>query len=254
MRRLLFYTIRYRLCEKNVSDATTNAVASDETDIYLPAYSCSSQHAVVQYFIVFKQHCSTQLSKEVARRFFGSVCIILEALLDEIKFSQGDLPYNLETYMSIRRRTIGMPSFFTLARSILETKDHQWSPEILDMESDACAILGLQNDLVGLEKDIRAKEKMNAVFVNVAQIAGQTIYAGDDATLQAATNNICALHNHLMGRVLERHANIQQRAIGTPRNALECRVADMQLMATETHLKWCTMAKRYNLIPELHMI
>ncbi|OGM48309.1 hypothetical protein ABOM_002191 [Aspergillus bombycis] len=126
------------------------------------------------------------------------------------------------------------------------------------MPDEATAVLNhsiqVLREEFGLEKDIQEEEQMNAVIVNAAQIGGQNTCAGEDTTLQVATNNICALHNHLMGRVLERHANIQQRAIGMPEHALECGLADMQLMITETHLKWCTSAKRYTLTPELHMI
>ncbi|KAE8137384.1 isoprenoid synthase domain-containing protein [Aspergillus pseudotamarii] len=207
----------------------------------------SPQHAVVEYFIAFKRHCSTYLSLEVARHFFDSVCITLEGLLDEIRFNQGYLPYNLETYMSIRGRTIGIKPFFTLIKSILETTDHQWSTDIIGMERDIFAIIGLQNDLIGLEKDIRTEQQMNAVIVNAAHLANKIASAEKDAALQIATNNISALHNQLIEHVLEKRAKIHQRAIGKLEDTLESRFADIQLLFTETHLKWCTSAKRYTL-------
>ncbi|KAB8202110.1 isoprenoid synthase domain-containing protein [Aspergillus parasiticus] len=207
----------------------------------------SPQHTVVEYFNAFKRHCLKYLSTEVARRFFNSVCITLEGLLDEIHFSQGRLPYSLETYMSIRGRTIGIKPFFTLIRSVLDTEDYQWSTEIMDMESDVFAVIGLQNDLVGLEKDIQTKQQMNAVIVNAVHITNKIICAGKDAALQVATDNISGLHNQLMERAVERHATIQQRAIGRLEHEPEASFADIQLLFTETHSKWCTSAKRYKL-------
>ncbi|KAE8367574.1 isoprenoid synthase domain-containing protein [Aspergillus caelatus] len=210
----------------------------------------SPQHAVVEYFIAFKRHCLTYLSLEVARRFFDSVCITLEGLLDEIGFNLGYLQYNLETYMSIRGRTIGIKPFFTLIKSILGTNDHHWSTEILDMERNIFSIIGLQNDLVGLEKDIHTKQQMNAVFVNAAHITNNITSARKDAALQIATKNISALHNQLMEHVLENRANLQQRTIGKLAYTLESSFADIQLLFTQTHLKWCTSAKRYTLLPQ----
>ena len=110
---------------------------------------------------------------------------------------------------------------------------------------DVFAIIGLQNDLVGLEKGIRTNQQMNAVVVNATQINNRIICAGKDTALQIATNNTSRLHNQLMERVLERRAKIQQRVIGKLVHASESSFADIELLFTETHLKWCTSAKRY---------
>ncbi|KAB8249312.1 hypothetical protein BDV35DRAFT_344980 [Aspergillus flavus] len=52
-----------------------------------------------------------------------------------------------------------------------------------------------------------------------------------------------------MERVSERRAKIQQRVIGKLDYASESSFADIQLLFTETHLKWYTSAKRYKLTP-----
>ncbi|PIG80888.1 hypothetical protein AARAC_002666 [Aspergillus arachidicola] len=80
---------------------------------------------------------------------------------------------------------------------------------------------------------------MNAVVVNATQINNRIICAGKDAALQIATNNTSRLHNQLMERVLERRLKVQQRAIGKLDHASESSFADIQLLFTETHLKWC---------------
>lgn len=81
------------------------------------------------------------------------------------------------------------------------------------MERDIFAIVGLQIDLVGLEKDIRTKQQMNAVIVNAAHNNNKIGSAEKDAAFQNVTNNISVLHNQLMEHVLEGHAYIHQSAI-----------------------------------------
>ncbi|KAE8353434.1 isoprenoid synthase domain-containing protein [Aspergillus coremiiformis] len=201
--------------------------------------------SVVKYIAAFKQHCAKYLSSQASRDFFDSVCTALEGMLEEVQFRHGDLPQDLATYMRIRARTVGVSPLFSLVRSTLKVQS-PWSSELMDMERDICASTGLQNDLLGLEKDIRTKERMNAVLLGTAQTLKEDQSVDRDA-LQMAADHISAQHNLLMKRAEQTRDTLQEKALTRPELASEAKLADVLLLFAERHLTFSASAKRYEL-------
>ncbi|CAI7674827.1 unnamed protein product [Penicillium palitans] len=89
--------------------------------------------------------------------------------------------------------------------------------------------IGLQNDLVGLEKDVDEKESMNAVLVSMEEPWGKE--EALETKLADTIAAVCAFHNSSIAEAGAEESEII--------------VANSQLLLTETYFKWCTTAKRY---------
>lgn len=98
--------------------------------------------------------------------------------------------------------------------------------------------IGLQNDLVGLEKDVDEKESMNAVLVSMEEPWGKE--EALETKLADTIAAVCAFHNSSIAEAVQIHQRILQGA-----EESEIIVANSQLLLTETYFKWCTTAKRY---------
>jgi hypothetical protein len=77
----------------------------------------------------------------------------------------GSLPYELDACMSIRTRTIGIKPLFTLALSTWR-QDHSWPKKLDDIQKEVNMVAGLQNDLVGLEKNLKNGESKRSYSID----------------------------------------------------------------------------------------
>ncbi|KAJ5477710.1 hypothetical protein N7530_003219 [Penicillium desertorum] len=170
----------------------------------------------------FRKHCCRYLSEEAAKGFFYEIDKVFTGFVEEIRFRQGHTTRDLERYMDLRTRTIGVAPFFAL--------------KAVNMT------VGLQNDLVGLEKDLENGELLNAVLVAVEQQGEE----GKEQDLAKAIEAICALHNQNIAGVVRTRQRVVLEGKGNPAAI----IANSQLLFTETHFRWCTTAKRYNAEPE----
>ncbi|KAJ5165067.1 uncharacterized protein N7500_006897 [Penicillium coprophilum] len=187
---------------------------------------------------LFQKHCCRYLSDAAAKDFFREICTVFCGFMQEIDFQQGYLKRDMENYMEIRTRTIGVAPFFSLIRCDLFPADY-YSDSISAIQKAVNIAVGLQNDLVGLEKDLEEKEPMNAVFVSMEELLWKEEVKGTKLADTIAA--VCSLHNCSIAEV----AQIRQRILQTARDESEIIVATSQLLFTETHFRWCTTAKRY---------
>ncbi|KAF4764373.1 hypothetical protein HAV15_000896 [Penicillium sp. str.  len=186
---------------------------------------------------MFQKHCCQYLSDAAVKDFFREICTVFHGFLQENRFQRGYLKRNLQNYMEIRTRTIGIAPFFSLIRSDLSPPDY-YSDNILAMQKAVNVAAGLQNDLVGLERDIDEKESMNAVLVSMGEPLGKEEAQGTKLADTIAA--VCAFHNSSIAEVVQIRQRILQGA-----EESEIIVANSQLLFIETHFKWCTRAKRY---------
>lgn len=186
---------------------------------------------------LFQKHCCQYLSDAAVKDFFREICTVFRGFLQENQVRQGYLKRDLKNYMEIRTRTIGVAPFFSLIKSDLFPPGY-CSDNILAMQKVLNVAVGLQNDLVGLEKDIDKKESMNAVLVSMEEPWGKEEAQGTKLADTIAA--VCAFHNSSVAEAVRIHQRILQGA-----EESEIIVANSQLLLTETHFKWCTTAKRY---------
>ncbi|KAJ5360320.1 hypothetical protein N7517_009511 [Penicillium concentricum] len=198
----------------------------------------SSKGDVCSLMSLFQKHCCQYLSDAAAKDFFCEICTVFYGFIQEIKFQQGYLKRDMQNYMEIRTRTIGIAPYFSLIRSEVFSPDY-YPDNIMVMQKAINVAAGLQNDLLGLERDMDEKESMNAVLVGMEEPMKKE--ETETQKLADAITAVCALHNVSISEV----AHIHQRILQGAREESEIIVANSQLLFTETHFKWCTTAKRY---------
>lgn len=198
-------------------------------------------------------HCTGHLSRKSSEVFFQAVCEVLEAHIEEIYFLQGGYVGSLAAYMSIRSRTISLNPFFEVIKSeYLSEADWKFNDAWKNLQNEVSRVAGLQNDLIGLVRDIEEGEQLNAVMVlmqGVPAINKSSKTYPDPDVLSRCVAMVNAEHNQSAGRCLELAAQVHRAAELSGSFALDRveTVAQHILMMCETHLRWCSSAKRYRL-------
>lgn len=191
----------------------------------------------------FQEYCIQQLDlcKSTARELSDDICDMCYGLLDELLFRQGILPNNLETYLQFRGRTMGIHPFFTLIRTLHEPVEEEYLTGLRNLQKGVGLILGLQNDLVGLEKDRRNGETMNAVLVSLKEQAGMDV---DHMAmiLPKTIQDVCDIHNLCVSAAVEMHEGLHVSLNGDAHDPI---LETAILAFADTHLKWCASSKRY---------
>jgi len=195
-------------------------------------------------------HCTRYLSPRSAEAFFKAVCEVLEAHIEEIYFLQGRFGDSLAAYMSIRSRTIALNPFFEVIKSeYLAKTDWEFNPLWKKLQHEVSRVCGLQNDLIGLVRDLEDGEQLNAVMVLMRGFNAINKHQLDRGVLSRCVALVNAEHNRSAARSFEFAAQIHGAAEASDCSAIErCEsVARHILMMCETHLRWCSSAKRYRL-------
>ncbi|OJJ39647.1 hypothetical protein ASPWEDRAFT_25457 [Aspergillus wentii DTO 134E9] len=194
--------------------------------------------AVPFVLFTFRDYCSENLglSGTAFHNLTNDICRMCQGHRDELLFRQEKLPNNLETYLHIRGRTMGIDPFFTLICSPYPGVDPEFVSRVQQLQSMVGLVVGLQNDLIGLEKDCRNGEMMNAVLVSLRE------QAGGDEIFPEVVGEICRIHNASLCTAMEIYQRLKVEVSG---KRYEEVLPTTALAFAETHLKWCASAKRY---------
>ncbi|KAK4034827.1 isoprenoid synthase domain-containing protein [Parachaetomium inaequale] len=199
---------------------------------------------------VLFDHCSRYLSPRSAQAFFKAVGEVLEAHVEEIHFLQGQHTKSFAQYLNIRSRTIALNPFFEVIKTeYLATADWELNTAWLRLQNEVSRVAGLQNDLIGLLRDIEDGEQLNAVMVLMRGFKGYDKSQVDHNILSRCVAMVNAEHNQSASRCFEYMTQLHRAAEASDGSAIERveRVARHILMMCETHLRWCSSAKRYRL-------
>ncbi|EHK96616.1 hypothetical protein M7I_7666 [Glarea lozoyensis 74030] len=99
------------------------------------------------------------MPRNVFDQFVVSFDDLLDSLIDETRY-RDEAPEGVEAYLDIRARTIGTNTLLTLVAGATI------SPELHSLMRLVGEAIGLQNDLNGLDKDVKVGEILNYVFVS----------------------------------------------------------------------------------------
>ncbi|KAJ5971273.1 uncharacterized protein N7479_001191 [Penicillium vulpinum] len=203
----------------------------------------SLTNKVASILCFFQEYCvqKLELCESTARELSNDICDMCEGLLEELLFRQGILPNNLETYLQFRGKTMGIHPFFTLIRTLHQPIEREYLSKLRDLQNRISLILGLQNDLVGLEKDRRNGETMNAVLVSLKEQAGMDV-DHMNKLLPRTIQDVCGIHNLCVSDAVEMHEGLYASLNGDSHEAI---LETAILAFADTHLKWCASSKRY---------
>ncbi|KAI0529784.1 isoprenoid synthase domain-containing protein [Xylaria digitata] len=197
---------------------------------------------------VLYRHCSHWLSEKVAESFFEAACEVFRAHINELLFLQGHIPNDLSTYMGIRVRTIALNPFFDIIKSEFLPEDSRFNAVWDKLQKEVCRAAGLQNDLIGLERDLENGERLNAVIVLMASENDQ-LREPSEELLTRYIEQVTTEHNQSTAQAMDLVAQINEE-IGTTYSKEVAETARHIVLLCETHLKWCMNAKRYHMKTE----
>jgi hypothetical protein len=203
----------------------------------------SPTNRVAAILSLFLDYCvqKLNLSESVYRELSDDICDMCQGLLDELRFRQGNFSSTLEAYLKFRGRTMGIHPFFTLIRTLHRPLEGEYLSGLRDLQTRVSLVLGLQNDLVGLEKDRRNGETMNAVLVSLEEQAGVDVDCMNDI-LPRTIQDVCSIHNLYLLAAVETHKGLSAMMNGGVHEA----ILETSILAfADTHLKWCASSKRY---------
>ena len=174
----------------------------------------------------------------------------MEAHIDEIGFLQGRYQNTLPTYMSIRSRTIALAPFFEVIKTeYLADADWALNPIWEKLQKEVGCVAGLQNDMIGLVRDLEDGEPLNGVVVLMQGFRSIVKNQLDRGVLSKCLALVNAEHNQSVARCFEHMTQLHRaaEAAGCAHVGRVEAVARHILMMCETHLRWCSSAKRYRL-------
>ena len=159
---------------------------------------------------------------------------VFKAMDEEVSFRHSRTT-DLDRYLDIRARTISLSPLFALLRHAIGRSQAQ-TDEIAQLENCVSITAGLQNDVVGLDKDIAQGESMNYPMVYASS---QGLSNHDQAAVMAGASEAVDCHD-----VAAKHAvDMWQNMVRDHSEGVE--VASSLLVLVSTHFKWVSKAKRY---------
>lgn len=189
----------------------------------------------------FSKYSYSLLPTTTYTPFVGDVNEIFDAMLVEMDFRESS-PTTVESYMKIRKVTIAISPFFTLLEGSVD----------LDFKSDALAELkellkeacGLQNDLIGLDKDIQTGWPMNVIMVlrelDMKQLLVRGLEEEEAQIMRQSVKEACDMHNEAVGKAVERW-----EAIRASNMKSEKQLSDLMMVFMNRHFQWAIVSKRY---------
>lgn len=184
---------------------------------------------------VLYRHCKNQLSPQGTVAFFDAACRGFEAQMDEIRFRTGKISNDFETYLGIRNRTIALDPFFEVLKTDYLTEDERADPLWQSLQHHVCSAAGLQNDLVGLEKDLEQHQQLNGVLV-LMHARERPPLGIDEADLARCCGLVGAEHNRNVASALDCFADIHGAAQRSATGRRMTDVAGHILLLCQTHL------------------
>lgn len=214
-------------------DAEEDSVPESYSRSYSDAYQRNIDEVrILAFTAAYISHTRALLPHDLHRGLLRASATVLEAMLSE---SQWRTQASIEesTYLFIRCETIGMRPFFLLAHynfdptSALKPRH----PRLETAMSNLRTAVGLQNDLIGLERDLGEGELFNYVL----RSRRPSVEKMGQRWMRAI-----ALHNEAIRSAIEAWKVLRRAGKVGELECLEC-----LLKFVERHFLWATSAVRY---------
>ncbi|KAF7189632.1 hypothetical protein HII31_09076 [Pseudocercospora fuligena] len=142
-----------------------------------------------------------------------------------------------EAYLAVRTHTIGLEPFFTILESLLlDRRDDTPTASYATLIASVSLAVGLQNDIVGLEKDLSIGERLNMILLATKQ--------NEEQDLETALTMAIAMHNDAVKTSLSCYQELISGISCFADQDLGL-VAKSALLFLRTHYSWATHSRRY---------
>lgn len=197
------------------------------------AYSQRLWHTVSH----FREHLQSLLPTDAWSGVCMDVSGVFDALIDEIEFRKLRNT-DMSRYLSIRGATMGLEPFFRLLRLSVGNTSSQ-SSDLAGLGTCLCVVAGLQNDLLGVEKDITSGDGMNYALVHASDYVGADAGRWNKA-IEAGIQQGARCHNSAMILAIEFFEAILEKGSNH-----DVQAAYAMLLFVARHFQWASKAKRY---------
>lgn len=178
----------------------------------------------------------TTLPPTPYHKFLSQITQVWDSMKNEILLRHSPLKTE-HTYLQIRSHTVGLRPFFSILQTEFLTEKIS-NPSItahLDrLQNHISIVVGLQNDLVGLKRDIASVEAYNIVLLKTEASPG--------AGIARAVREVVRMHNQQVLHAVEEFRGIVEKRGGWDGCAL---VAYGMLAFATRHFLWACKAERY---------
>lgn len=138
----------------------------------------------------FGRHVRDLLPKPTYKLLLQSVSKVFDGMVEEIEFREHRIP-DVNLYLGIRVRTIGLSPFFVLLPDQHFRQGMAKDESFSALEMCVKVAVGMQNDLIGLEKDRFQGEWMN--FATIAAMDHISVTDTEDGVLRCVETHNCAI-------------------------------------------------------------
>ncbi|KAK4962480.1 hypothetical protein LTR10_000106 [Elasticomyces elasticus] len=165
----------------------------------------------------------------------NNVLDVWEALQDEA-YLQEEPVSDIESYLEIRTRTVGLRPFFDLLQADLQLEDDELArePSIWQLEQNVTLAVALQNDIVGLKRDLADAEPLNIISL----VAGMP-----DNDLRSASDSAVDMHNQAASTACALASSLSDPTRTSELGAASQRYANSVCALIATHFAWISSAK-----------
>lgn len=187
---------------------------------------------ILAFTAAYISHTRALLPHDLHRGLLRASATVLEAMLSESKW-RTQASIDEPTYLSIRCETIGMRPFFLLAHYNFDPESalKPLHPRLETAMSNLRTAVGLQNDLIGLERDLGEGELFNYVLRSRRPSVEK---------MGQRWQRAIALHNETIRSAIEAWKVLRRAGKAGEVECLEC-----LLKFVERHFLWATSAVRY---------
>ena len=195
-------------------------------------------HHIVKHFA---RYSHTLLPATTYIPFIYDINEIFDFMVVEMDFRETS-PTTVESYMTIRRVTISISPFFTLLEGSLSMVST--SSSLARLKQLLQEVCGLQNDLIGLDKDIQADWPLNVVMILRELKLKQLLVRGmDDERVQTMTSSVMDARD-MHNMAVEEFVTLWRATRGSIVEG-EKRISDIMMMFMNRHFMWAVASKRY---------
>ncbi|KAK3650570.1 hypothetical protein LTR56_006275 [Elasticomyces elasticus] len=166
----------------------------------------------------------------------NNVLDIWEALQDEL-YLREEAVSDIESYLEIRTRTVGLRPFFDLLQADLQLEDDELArePVIWQLEQNVTLAVALQNDMVGLKRDLANAEPLNII----CWAAGLP-----DGNLRSASDSAVDMHNQAASTACALASGLSDPTRTSELGAASQQYANLVCALIATHFAWVSSAER----------
>jgi hypothetical protein len=207
----------------------------DETNVAFE--SCRS---IRRWLRCFLAHVDSLTHERLRKELLETISGVWEAMLQETTLKNVQ-NLNEVDYLDVRSRSIGVQPFFLLLEHGIDSTSEVANQFVKDdlrflqeLKGLIGIVVGLQNDIIGLERDHRLGVQFNHVLLTA-----------DNSTVEAVTSALASsvkLHNETVQSITDCWAKLCP--LEEDRKTIET-VGHSLLGCIEPHVKWATASQRY---------